>query len=431
MLKTAEKQEIKPVDESDLSKIPTFSQAERQRRWDLARRLMDEQGLRALIVYGSREGAFPAPFSLDTYFTNDRPGAIVVFPRNGEPMALVFALAVADHMQASARHEDVWIRSQNLFGGAPVGSALVQILKKLGLDRSTVGVIGLEPYPPFYFDGPMPFNTWKTVLENLPSATFKPVGRRFFEMTAPRSPEEIEVLKASARIGEKMCEAMLEATRPGVSESEIVSEVLAACPRNGGFTGEALLGSGPEYTGWGPPSWTYRPKASRIIQEGDVVLAEVFASLGMLETQHQPTIAVGKIHPDFEKAADAARESYEFALRSMRPGRRFGDVVREMDIPIRKAGGWNIHPLIHGINPYGPVGAFGEGLAKQPVSVRYGRVGIMETHGEKVVLQPGMTFSVEPSCVIGKRMVNLGGTVVIGSNEPIELGHLSTRLMHV
>jgi hypothetical protein len=32
--------------------------------------------------------------------------------------------------------------------GQPVGSAVVQVLKKLGLTRSTVGVIGLEPYPP-------------------------------------------------------------------------------------------------------------------------------------------------------------------------------------------------------------------------------------------------------------------------------------------
>jgi Xaa-Pro dipeptidase len=428
MLKTEET--VKSSAETELSKIPTFSQAERQRRWNLAQRLMDEQGLRALIVYGSREGAFPAPFSMDTYFTNDRPGAIVVFPRSGEPVSLVFALAVADHMQASARHEDVWIRSQNLFGGAPVGSALVRILKKLGLERNTIGVIGLEPYPPFYFDGPMPYTTWKTILESLPQATFKPVARRFFEMIAPRSEEEIEVLKWSAAVGEKMCEAMREAVGPGVSESDIYAAILEACPRNVGLTGEVLLGSGPEYTGWGPPSWSYRPKAPRVIQEGDVVLAEVFSSLGMLETQHQPTVAVGKTHPDFDTAADAARESYEVGLNALRPGRRFGEVVREMEIPIRKAGGWNIHPLIHGINPYGLVGSFGEGLAKQPVAVRYGRVGIIETRGERVVLQPGMTFSVEPSCIIGKRMVNLGGTVVLGPDGPIELSHLSTRLMH-
>jgi len=65
--------------------VPMFSLAERDRRWDLARSFMDREGLDALLVFGEHEDAGPAPFCLDTWFTNDRPGAIVVFPRTGEP----------------------------------------------------------------------------------------------------------------------------------------------------------------------------------------------------------------------------------------------------------------------------------------------------------------------------------------------------------
>jgi Xaa-Pro aminopeptidase len=92
----------------------------------------------------------------------------------------------------------------------------------------------------------MPYNTWKTVLDNLPQATFERVGPRFFELTAVRSDEELEVLRWSADVGEKMCEAMLDATRPGVTEADIYAAIVAACPKNIGFTAEVLLGSGKE-----------------------------------------------------------------------------------------------------------------------------------------------------------------------------------------
>ena len=43
-------------------KFPTYSLNERDRRWNLARRLMEQEQLDALVVYGDREGSFPAPF---------------------------------------------------------------------------------------------------------------------------------------------------------------------------------------------------------------------------------------------------------------------------------------------------------------------------------------------------------------------------------
>ena len=422
---------LKMRTEQHAYRVPRFSTAERNRRWGIGREIMDEQNLKALIIFGSREGAFPAPYAMDTFFTNDRPGAVVVFPRDDEPISLVFALAINDHIQAMARNEDVWIRPEYMFGGAPNGRALVTILKKLGLENAGIGVLGLDPYPPFYFDGPMPYNTWKTVLDNFPNARFEKVGKRFFELTAARSDEELEVLRWSANVGEKMCEAMLEATQPGVMEADIYAAIVAACPKNIGFTSEVLLGSGKEIVGWGPPTWAYRPHEPRIIERGDIVTAEIFSSLGMLETQHQPSVAVGKVHPDYEKAADIARKAYEAGLEMLRPKRLFGDVVKAMKVPLKSAGGDNIHPLIHSINPYGLIGGFGEGLAKLPAAEHYGLAGRVPTFGAEFELRAGMTFSFEPSCMLGKRFVNLGGTVVVGKDEPIELNTIATRLMRV
>lgn len=43
----------------------------------------------------------------------------------------------------------------------------------------------------------------------------------------------------------------------------------------------------------------------------------------------------------------------------------------------------------------------------------------------------GMSFSFEPNAVVGGRAVNLGGTVVIGEDGPIELNPLTAQLLRV
>jgi len=411
--------------------VPGFSLAERDRRWNIGRQMMDEMDLEGLVVFGSREGAFPAPFAMDNFFTNDRPGAIVVFPRDDEPRVLAFALAANDHMQAMDRGEAVWIRPENFYAGAPKGQLLALLMKEVGLGSGRIGVIGLDPYPPFYFDGAIPYNMYKALLDAFPEATFVPVGERFYELTASRSDEEMAALRWSAEVGEAMCLAMREATRPGASEGDIYAAIVAACPRNVGFTAEILLGSGKDIVSFGPPSWNYRPRAPRVIEDGDIVTAEVFSSLGMLETQHQPTIAVGEVHADYERAAEVARASYEAGVAALRPGRTFGDVVAAMQAPLKEAGGYNVHPLIHSLNPFGLVCGFGEGFNQLPGADRYALVAEVPTIGAEVAIQPGMTFSVEPSCMFGRRFVNLGGTVVAGEDAGVELNQVTTRMMRV
>ena len=413
------------------TKVPTYSLRERDRRWELGRQLMEKEQLDALIIYGDREGSFPAPFCADSYFTNDRPGAIVIFPKDAEPISIVaFPMAASDNLQERLRHQEVWIEPQNIFD-MKSGKAVAEMLKKIGLLKSTIGVIGLEPYPPFYFDGAMPYNTYKTILDNLPDAKFKPVQKQFIMLTASKSDEELEVLKYSALVGEKMSEAVRDATEPGISEAEIYSAGMAIASKFGCFSSIMLLTSGKEPISWSLPTWLYKPNSSRIIEEGDVLLAEIFCSFGMLETQHQPAIAVGSIHPDFEKAAKVARESYEIGVQKLKPNIKFGEVVEAMHKPVKEIGGWNIHPWIHTMNPFGLISGFQDLSTVLPGGKEYGRMGGIPLVGKDVPLQPGMTFAFEPNCGIGKHVVNIGGTVIVGENGAIELNEVTTNLIHV
>jgi hypothetical protein len=53
-----------------------------------------------------------------------------------------------------------------------------------------------------------------------------------------------------------------------------------------------------------------------------------------------------------------------------------------------------------------------------------------ERHGRaQLPLAPGMSWAFEPSAVFGGRAVNLGGTVIIGKDDPIELNPLTAQLL--
>jgi Xaa-Pro aminopeptidase len=410
---------------------PTYSLAERDRRWALARQLMDAEGVDALLICGDREGTGPAPFAPDTYFTNDRPGALVIFPRSGEPVALYDIPEMAiDHLQARRHQEAVWVQPENLRVGR-FPADIVVALRDYGLSQARLGVLGLDPYPPFYFTGALPHGIWQAITSQLPQVTLTSVWRRFYMLTVGQSEEELAVLAWAARAGERMVQAVLNATHAGAMESDLYAAAMQAAFGSGVASPGMLLLTGADPVGWGPPAWTYRPQVPRCIQEGEVVLGEIFTTFGMREAQHQLAIAVGHLHPEHERATDVVRRSYETGLSFLRPGHTFGEVVKAMEQPLREAGAWNIRPLIHGMNPFSSIGGFLGGLERIPGTERYAHLGFIPLVLGELELRPGMTFAVEPNCGFGTFEMTVGTTVVVGEDDPIELGTLTTRLLRV
>lgn len=409
---------------------PRYSLAERDRRWAIARAIMDDEDVDALIVYGEHELAGPAPFAPDTYFTNDRPGAIVVFTRDGDPVSLVWGTDhVLDHMQARLRGEASWVEPENMLI-ARHDRGLVDLLTERGLSRVPIGVIGLEPYPPFHFNSIMPYRMWDSVLRQLPQASFKPVWLSFLLSTIRQSAEELAVIRHAAAAGAEMAAAMLAAAKPGASEAELYAAAMAAGHQRGIATPAILLSSGAEFLSWGPPAWGYRPQPPRTIGEGEVIIAELSCSYGMRDTQTQLSIAVGDVHKDFERAARVARDAYDAGLAALRPGRTFADACAAVRAPIVSAGGAVLHPLLHGLNPFGAVSGFGGDVRGLPDAERYGQLAEVATVGHDLLLAPGMTFSLEPSCAFGRHQIRLGGTVVVGADGPAELTPMTARLRH-
>jgi Xaa-Pro dipeptidase len=390
-------------------------------------------------VYGEPEGAGVPHFAADNYFTNDRTGGVVLIPRDEPPQ--LFApvhLMVGGHYEALRRGDDHWLEPGQFIthaGDLPAGAArggafIAACLRERGLATSAIGVIGLGAAA-FHPDGIIPAGTWRELTERLPAATLVPADAEFIALTRCLSDEERELVRWCGHAGEEMCAAIIDAMAAGVPENVPYAAGVAASLRTGAHNSGSVfvVAPGGESVEWGPPAWTYRAQPPRVLAEGDVVLAELFPVYGMREMQQQLTLAIGETHPDTDRAAAAARASYDAAIAVIRPGITFAEVVRAMYEPVEAAGGWNLTPLIHTLNPLDAFSACGLPGGQVPAIDRYGAVGGVPTVGGDLVLQAGMTFALEPNCVLGRRRVNVGGTVIVSENGVEEVNTLP-RAMH-
>jgi len=413
--------------------FPQLSTNERDRRWEVARQLIEDEDIDALLVFGDRDGAGSALWATDHWMTNDRVGANVLFPRGGKPIAHVWSTnSMTDHMESSGRGEEVWLAPEQFRLGR-MAASLLKTIEAEGLESARFGVVGIDPMMPFFPDGIVPYGTYHGVVEGLPNATFKSVGAAYGAVsTLRRSEEELEMLRKCAQTAESMCEAAIDVARVGATDADLLAAITAAGVRGGCWAHWTILADGDENLSWGAPSWIYRGGAPREIKSGDILLFEVMPFYGIYETQQQLSIAFGEIHPDMERAATVCRESYDVAVKTLRDGASvFGEVDQAMGAVIKDAGGWNLTPNIHSLPHFG-LGSFGP-PDEQPEMKPYPGLGA-GAHpgaGADLELHPGIVFAVQPNCVFGRRRMNLGGTVVTTEDGVEELNEIPNDLVRV
>jgi len=393
---------------------------ERERRWQKVREFLKERDLDALLVIGSR---YSEP--LDLYLSNWISGNTVVFPLDDEPVLLVASvpeiLALTPDTPEEVRP---WI--QDIRGGAR-GSIIVATLKEKGLEKGRIGIIGLGGLRTNW-EGWVPFKTWDRVVGSLPGCHFDDVTDAFAELMMVKSDEELMLVRRGAEILEHASREMAKVVAPGVSERKVYNAFMRVLHENGVYAPFQIMRSGPDTISWGQPPWLFGVGPPRLLQPSDVVLAEIFASVGGLETQVQMAVAVSPVSLIDNECAELARKSYEEGLRHLRPGKRFAEVVAAMEAVLDRPDVWHLTPLIHNMNPMLCISATGVRIDTMPGVETCRNVGTSRIRGGEVVLQSGMVFELEPNACIKRHRVNIGGTAIVTENEPEVLNDFPTRM---
>ncbi len=315
---------------------------------------------------------------------------LFVVPQKGQPVMVVPALEkLATSKYATFFEMLDWKDSEG-----PQGR-LKQVLGEGG-GRKVKGAVGSHLWSMFLLElqKALPESQWTTANEVL----------KLLQIT--KSAEEVRLLKQAAAIADKAFTDLIQLPFAGRTEREIMGEINRLLT---GYGQEEMLfcivGSGPN--GAQPHYHT----GDRKIESGDVIVLDFGGSYQGYCSDMTRTVVVGKSKdPDFEKVYRLVNEARAAGHRQAKPGVSC-ESVDEAARRVITEGGYGeyfVHRTGHGI---------GMEVHEEPYIVG----------GNKLPLEPGMAFSIEPGIYLPGRFGVRIEDIAIVTAEGEENINLSTH----
>ena len=200
--------------------------------------------------------------------------------------------------------------------------------------------------------------------------------------------ETIELMRRASRIAAQALAAGGAAVAPGVRTDEVdrvVHEFLLdhdAYPSTLGYKGfpKSCCTSLNEVICHGIPD-------STVIEDGDIVNIDVTAFIDGVHGDTNATFLAGDVDEESRLLVERTREATQRAIRAVRPGRELNVVGRVIESYARRFG----YGVVRDFTGHGIGRSFHSGL----VVLHYDAPDVT------TVLEPGMTFTIEPMVTLG------------------------------
>lgn len=310
-----------------------FSPAERERRDKAMRRIMEANGLRALLLVGDTSVG-SAIYGDFRYCTENR----VIFYRQ---VAVLFpgsdpVLFAGSSIQRRGASLNASVRDCRQSDDLPADA--IKLLRDRGVTSGKVGVT-FEIIPVSWFH---------SFQKELPRVDWVGTHDLILEARFQRGAEEAELLRRCAPLADGGYEAALGMIRPGVSEYEIAAAIEGYARARGAERHFTLIGSGRFIPGDGNRLPLPYSPSERRVESGDSVVMEITPCLEGYWTQLVRTVNVGVPNREIEKLHHVVCEAIRKTLASLKPGKTVRDLVLTIDGSVRDLG-------CHPIPPYGHI----------------------------------------------------------------------------
>jgi Xaa-Pro aminopeptidase len=297
------------------------SDKEIARRIGAIKERMRGKGLQALIVFSQVIlGEKGAVRYISNYRLLTRKDYLVL-PLTGDPVLIVPTLG----QQISAMKTS-WI--QDVRSGGETEGMIREVASKIrtdGLEKGTIGIVGLL--------SSIPYHDYELLKKELPEVSFADSSELLDEIRAVKSPEEIEMVRATTDIADTCYELLLDIIRPGIDERDIMAEINKLLTLKGVEDTLILTSKGRSFPCFISPPGPY------VFQDGDhyVFSIEISGPSGYWSQIVRP-LCLGKASLQYERMFEAGGKALERGVVGLVPGKRVGDVVRIVYDEIRKAG---------------------------------------------------------------------------------------------
>ncbi len=339
-------------------------------------RSMAEQGVDALAL--NPGPSLPYLTGLN-FHLSERP-VVILFPRDEAPRI------VLPELEAPKVTELPYEVHAFTYGEDPAtwGDAFRAAIESGGLGRARIGV---EPRALRVLE-------LRYLEAAAPEAEFVPAEGVTAALRMHKDEAEIAAMQRAVEIAQAALQATLPAIRSGVSEREIAAELTLQLLRhgsNGEFPFSPIVSGGPNSAN------PHATPTDRPLQPGDLLVIDYGANVEGYFSDITRTFAIGEVEPELALIAEVVEQANAAARAAAGPGVPASAVDQAARAVIEEAG-------------YGPYFTHrtGHGLGLEVHEEPYIR------GDNPQILQPGMTFTIEPGIYLpGRGGVRIEDDVVI------------------
>lgn len=235
---------------------------------------------------------------------------------------------------------------------------------------------------------------YRLLINGAPATEFIPADDRVSKLRMFKDESEIAAMRKAAEIAELALTATLPYVKIGLSERELAAELTmqlfrAGCDPQVPFS--PIVSSGPNSAN------PHATPSDRNLTHGDLLVIDWGASYGGYFSDITRTFAIGNIEPEYAQISKIVLEANSAGRKSARPGIATEVVDQAARAVIDSAG-------------YGKYFTHrtGHGLGMEGHEEPYIRAGNL------MLLEPGMTFTIEPGIYLpGRNGVRIEDDVVI------------------
>ena len=243
----------------------------------------------------------------------------------------------------------------------------------------------------------------------LRGAVFSPASPVLARLRSVKDPDELDALRRAARAADETFRQILEMPFQGRSEEDVARDLAALLVENGHAAASfTIVASGANAAS------PHHEPGGRTILPRDAVVMDFGGQLGGYHSDTTRTVVVTEPPDGFVEAYEAVREAQAAGVDAVRPGLEAQEVDRITRAVIDGTGFGErfIHRTGHGI---------GLEIHEPPYMVE----------GDATVLQPGMTFSVEPGIYLEGRFGIRIEDIVAVTSDGVERLNRSARDLRV
>jgi len=302
----------------------------------------------------------------------------------------------ADYRKACA--ELPWLEDVTL--EAPDMATIARGWAALGLEGA-LGVSGLDL---------LPVSLLRGIKNSCPKVRLVPITEIVNRVRMAKGPEELELIRRSAGLGDKAYETFTESIRDGRNAYEIMADVERAVKSAGAEDNFMIIGVG------GTEVMAMAPPTDKVPVKGDQVLTEITPFVQGYCAQICRTCVKGKPSRAQIKGYDIFLRAEEAAIKVMKPGVTIVEVAKAQNDVFRQAG-------------------FGDYVTTQYTRTRGHGLGLWQSEPplineeSKAVLKENMVLIVHPNTYMpGVGYLVLGDPVVV-TKDGVEVLTKSDRAL--